>query len=114
MKQKPLLLLALSLMLLQSCLGAPQVTEPAPNPNGQTAAPTDALPSSTPQPTPLPSHLAQLRVAITQHEEPHARLRCGFHACLRMEAGRASNAGLWSCSADAFASADMRSMRAPS
>ena len=62
MKQRSLLLLALSLVLLQSCLGAPQVTEPAPNPNGQTAAP-EALPSSTPQPTPLPSHLAQLRVA---------------------------------------------------
>ena len=66
MKQKPLLLLALSLVLLQSCLGAPQVTEPAPN--GQTAAPPiEALPSSTPQPTPLPSHLAQLRVAYILH-----------------------------------------------
>ncbi len=64
MKQKPLLLLALSLVLLQSCLGTPQVTENAPNPNGQTATPpTEALPSPTPQPTPLPSHLAQLRVA---------------------------------------------------
>jgi len=62
MKSKSLLLLALSLVLLQSCLGAPQVTEPAPN--GQTAAPSaEALPSSTPQPTPLPSHIASLRVA---------------------------------------------------
>lgn len=61
MKQRSLLLLALSLVLLQSCLGAPQVTELAPNPNGQNAA-HEALPSSTPQPTPLPSHLAQLRV----------------------------------------------------
>ncbi|MBI5932621.1 MAG: hypothetical protein HY867_02850 [Chloroflexi bacterium] len=62
MKQKSLLLLALSLVLLQSCLGAPKVTESAPN--GQTATPpTEALPSSTPQPTPLPSHIVQLRVA---------------------------------------------------
>lgn len=60
MKQKLLLLLAISMLILQACLSAPNATEIAVN--GQTPAP-ESIPSPTPQPTAMPSYLSQLRVA---------------------------------------------------
>jgi hypothetical protein len=61
MRQKPLLLLVLSMLILQACLGAPNATETTVN--GQTPEAIPTVPTPTPQPTALPSYLSQLRVA---------------------------------------------------